>query len=396
MLKILSSVKLTLLLLLLLAFLAIGGTITPVEAQRYELFYQSPWFRSLLGLLALNLICCTIKTLPSKWHYRRQLREALAAGGNPGRELSAPLPRLEQKLVAAGYRVTVVDELLLAERGSFARWGAPLVHIAILLIMFGGLLGEAGFVGTINTYLQQPNDRYFDWDSEQEQELGFQFRVDDFRLRYYPIQLRFELLDLVSGNSHGLLMLFDNESFAVPGTALVGQLRGFDPDDRLLTIDVLEQGQLIGQYQIGDKIERFGHVQYPSFRLRNLEFRDPVLKQMEADVSLLEAGALVKKGTIRVNEPLTYRGVSIYQTAYGRDEFGNRSVGFQLSKDPGEALVWFSTVVLMLGFALAFFVPRRAVGIKTVNGQPHLFALQGWRGDAGRERLGKLYDQLGA
>ncbi len=395
MLKVFSSVKLTLLLLMLLAVLAIGGTISPVESQRYELFYQSLWFRSLLGLLALNLICCTIQSFPNKWHYQQQLQQLLAArlkGGTP--LLAEDLTSVEKQLNAAGYRTAVANGHLVASRGSQGRWGSTLVHIAVLLIMLGGILGETGFVGTINTYLQQPNKLYFDWESQENRELDFQFRVDAFRLRYYPIQLRFDLLDAATGISHGQLILYDNEAFSVPGSPFSGQMRGFDPEARVLTIDVLERERVVGQYLVGEKFEQFGSAAHPAFRLKDVAFRDPILKQMEAEVSVFEAGQLVKQGTIRVNEPLTYRGVSFYQTAYGQDEFGNRSVGFQLSKDPGEGLVWFATLLLMFGLTLAFLLPRRALGIKTIDGQLQLFGLRGWPGDAGRQRLEKLLKDL--
>jgi len=394
MMKFFSSVKLTLLLLLLLAVLSVGGTITPPEAQRYDIFYQSYWFRALLGLLALNIICCTLQELPRKWRYHAQLLKRLQERHGDGVSLGGSFEELRERLSGSGYDLRTEADQLVAVRGGMGRWGAPLVHLAVLLIMLGGVLGETGFVGTINTYLEHPNHRYFDWDVEAERELGFTLRADDFRLRYYPIQLRFELLDAASDRSYGELILYDNESFSVPGTGLTGQLRGFDPEAMLLTIDVVEQGRVLGQYLIGQQLEQFGSARHPAFRLANLQYRDPVLKQYETEVSLLEGGQVVKQGTIRVNEPMSYRGVSIYQTAYGQDEFGNRSVGFQLSRDPGEWLVWSATLLLMFGLTLAFLQPRRVFGIKPVGGQWQLFQLAGWQGDAGREQWQKVLQLL--
>jgi cytochrome c biogenesis protein len=395
MLKHLSSVKLTLSLLLLLAGLAVFGTFSPLEAQRYELYYQSFWFRLLLALLAVNLICCTLRSLPGKWNYAEQLFKTFPAQvPADGAILALSVEELQQRLREQGYRL-VRDEQRLVAHKNWGRWGAPLVHLAVLLIMLGGVIGESGFVGTINTYLQQPNQVYFDWDAQDNRPLGFSFRVDDFRLRYYPIQLRFELIDIVSGTHHGQLLLFDNDSFAVPETEFSVQLRGFDPEQRLLTMDVYQREQLLGQYLVGDGFEKFGSVQNPSFRLFNVEFRDPVLKQTEAEVSILEDGKLVTQGLIRVNEPLTYRGVSFYQTAYGRDEAGNRSVGFQLSKDPGEWLVWPATILLVAGLLSAFLLPRRALGGLEKEGRLLLFPLAGWQGEAGQEQFEKLLQRVG-
>ncbi len=392
--KLFTSVKLTLALLLLLAVVSIGGTIVPVEAQRYELYYQNFAFRILLGLLALNLICCTLKSFPQKRNYRRQLQQSLVTKQQGELLRVESLAVAEKQLSTAGFRIEAEGERLVAERGSIGRWGSTVVHLAILLIMLGAILAETGFVGTINTYLQQPNHLYFDWDAQQDRELGFQFRADSFRLRYYPIELRFDLVDAATGTGLGQLIMKDNGHFEVPGSVLSGQLRGFDPEARLLTIDVLKRGKVIGQYLVGEKFEQFGAEQHPGFRLNNIAFRDPVLKQMEAEVSVLEDGRVVKQGTIRVNEPLTFRGISFYQTAYGQDEAGRRSVGFQLSKDPGEGLVWAATLLLMLGFVLAFFLPRRAVGIKQAAGQLQLYPLYGWRGESGSEKLADLLKLL--
>jgi len=79
-----SSMKLTLALLIILAITSIFGTLIPQqqEAVRFaqglspgllRLFevlglfdlYHSLWFRAIIGLLALNLVICSIKRLPA-------------------------------------------------------------------------------------------------------------------------------------------------------------------------------------------------------------------------------------------------------------------------------------------------------------------------------------------
>lgn len=82
----LSSVKLTIVLLILLAVISILGTVIPqgegaVEFAKtlspatfrflstLQLFdmYNAPWFRLLIAFLALNLIVCSINRFPSTW-----------------------------------------------------------------------------------------------------------------------------------------------------------------------------------------------------------------------------------------------------------------------------------------------------------------------------------------
>ena len=140
--------------------------------------------------------------------------------------------------------------------------------------------------------------------------------------------------------------------------------------------------------------ERFGERMNPGFQVKNVQFRDPIVKQIESDVAILEKGRVVKKGTVRVNQPLTWRGVSIYQTAYSRDKFGLWATGFQLSKDPGEVIVWIASVLLILGLGGAFMVPYRAVGIRRFEDSFYLLALFGFRGEAGQEQLVEIARRL--
>jgi cytochrome c biogenesis protein len=119
-------------------------------------------------------------------------------------------------------------------------------------------------------------------------------------------------------------------------------------------------------------------------------FRDPLLKQLHSEVSILENGEVVRQGIIEVNRPLIHRGVAIYQTAYNRDESGFWSCGFQMSKDPGEPLVWLGCIVLVLALFLVFTARLHAVGIvPTVNGY-RLISLAGFRGEVGKQRLKML------
>ena len=124
-------------------------------------------------------------------------------------------------------------------------------------------------------------------------------------------------------------------------------------------------------------------------------FRDPLLKQLHSEVSILEDGKVVRQGIIEVNQPLVHRGVAIYQTAYSRDESGFWVCGFQLSKDPGEPLVWFGSIVLILTLILVFVSRFRAVGVVVTSHGYHLVALAGFRGEAGREKLKALVRELG-
>jgi cytochrome c biogenesis protein len=156
-----SSVKLTLALLLGLSAVAVFGTIWPVEQGtilRFELYFQSLWFRLLLGLLALNLSACTWKTfvgvLGEKKRLLGQLKNADPAMQKTGHDLACQdIDELSSRLQEQGYSVTLTGDRLLARRGVIGRWALPALHLSILVIMVGALAAQLGFVGTRSVLL---------------------------------------------------------------------------------------------------------------------------------------------------------------------------------------------------------------------------------------------------
>jgi cytochrome c biogenesis protein len=129
--------------------------------------------------------------------------------------------------------------------------------------------------------------------------------------------------------------------------------------------------------------------------LQPLAYRDPVLRQLHSEVSILEQGKVVRSGVIEVNQPLTHRGVTIYQTVYGRDKFGFWSAGFQFTRDPGEPVVWLGCIGLVAGLLLAFAVPYRVVGVTSADGEILFVALAGFRGEGGQKAFDDLERGLG-
>ncbi len=392
-----SSVKLTITLLLGMAVVAIPATVIKPDMGRYELFYQTPWFRSLLVLLALNLLVCTIRTIARNLRDRQRFADQLARLPQSAIRLDNPsLDNLQDVLNSLGFRGDQTGNRIWGQRGRIGRWGSTLVHCSLLAIMFGAILGETGFVGTLNTYLHDENHSYFDWDTQTDKPLGFGLRVDRFDLIYYPIVLRFDLVDPAEGQKIGTFTQVEGDIIDLAAGRMRLLVKNFDPEEKVLTLGVFRQGDFLGDYLISTEGESFGALGNPGFQVNNIQYRDPLLKQMEADVVIMENQLIVKRGTIRVNEPLTWRGVSIYQTAYGQDESGIRTTGFQLSKDPGEMIVWIASVLLILGLGAAFIIPYRALGIRRYEDSFYLLPLHGFRGEAGLEKLTKIVQTLDA
>lgn len=391
-----TSIKLTLFLFLGLSVVAVGGTIWPVEQgtiQRYELYYQSLWFRLLLGLLALNLTACSWRTLQRVWSEKNRFLgqlEKIAVGDLTGQILPAQgTASLVARLRGQGYRVDHQGDRLLARRGLAGRWALPILHLSILAIMLGAWASQLGFVGTLNIYVTHQSDKYFDWDSEGELPLGFTLQLDHFAPEYYPIDLRFATYEPKSRKQLQEFTAREGETVVLsPG--LSAQVQRFYPEEQHLVLGLLSNGLPLGEYHALSGERSYPNSVDPGVVIKPTAFRDPIVKQLRSDVSILENGEVVRQGTIEVNHPLVHRGVAIYQTAYSRDPSGFWYCGFQLSRDPGEPLVWVGSIVLCLSLLLLFTLRHRALGLIPGDAGWRLVPLAGFRGESGREQLAAL------
>ncbi len=398
--RFLSSLKLTIPLLLGLALVSIVGTLKPAESARYELFYQSLWFRLLLGLLAVNLAGCTVRTLRRQWGWIDGLFDALVPErlvlSTQAQTLpaGAALPELAGRLARHGYRVEARQESLLAHRGRCGRWGSTVVHLSLLLIMLGALFGGAGFVGTKQLYVGHSTENYFDWDSMQDLPLGFEFRLDHFEPLYYPIHVRVVVNDASNGQLISTLTAREGETVTLPVPGYTARIEKFIPIEKRLILSLYWENTFLGDYDalpVGNKEASaavFGMTIHPD------AFQDPLLKQLHSEVSILQNGQVVKQGVIEVNHPMIYEGVAVYQTAFDQDQFGNWYAGFQMSRDPGEPLVWAGSVMLVLGFVLAFVVRPRVLGVAADGDRLLLVPLRGFVGEGGTRAFDELVKRL--
>ncbi len=394
--RFLSSLRLTLALMLGLALVSVFGTFRPAASGRYELFYQSAAFRLLFALLALNLLVCTIKTIRRNLRDRQRYFDTLSCAPGVSDQSLLLLPpgldlkEVQAKLRSLGYKGSCRNGMMIGVRGRAGRWGSTVVHLACLAIMAGAFAGELGFVGTLNIHEGNQSPNCFDWDKQADRPLGFEFRLDDFQPLYYPIDIQ-----LAAYTSDGRMLAEyttrEGEKVELPVPGVSAKVVSFDHFEKLLELDLFHNGAPLGQYRaFSDRTEFDSTGGRLGLALRPTAFRDPLLKQMRSQVSIIENGEVVKQGVIQVNQPLVHRGVAIYQTAFDRDKFGFWYAGFQFSKDPGEPLVWSASIVLVLGLALAFCLPCRVVGVARTAEGFTLVALAGFGGKGGKE----VWDRL--
>ena len=171
----LSSLKVAILLLIIIAIASAIGTAIPQgePPQNYinkydsnpliglingqilllmqlDHIYSSFWFLSLLLWLGLALIICSWRrqwpTLQAafKWiDYKspRQIKKLLLAQTIQVKDTSAALNTLSTNLQSKGWAIKFQTGRLAARKGSIGRVGPPLVHLGLIFLMIGSVLG---------------------------------------------------------------------------------------------------------------------------------------------------------------------------------------------------------------------------------------------------------------
>ena len=259
------SLKLTIILLLLLALTSVIGTVIQQNAPaadyireygraNYELFvklqftdmYHSTWFIGILALFSINLICCSIKNFPRVWKFVRQPQLTPGSGTFKGsanradfkvrmsREQAAEaLSPLLKKEFANPVRTEQDGKLyLFAQKGIYSRFGAYMTHLSILIIMAGAIVGNLwGYKAYVNIPEGSEVSAVQSRSGAGMIPLGFTVRCEDFDVTYYQNSNR--------------------------------------------------------------------------------------PKDYTSDLVVIENGQEVLKKTIEVNDPLTYKGITFYQASYG-------------------------------------------------------------------------------
>jgi cytochrome c biogenesis protein len=186
--KTLTSLRLTLVLLIILALVGLVGT---VRAQVFDTF----WFLGPLGVLILNLIACLIRGLPLAVHRCRQPFTPAAAlelperarfqwPANPDPDKKAERA-LRRELGPVRKEAVGEQTVYFWERGRFRPLGPYVVHLALLVILTGALMGK--FLGVEGQLTLMEGETAKDFISgDKEKPLDFQAHLDHFQVLYYP------------------------------------------------------------------------------------------------------------------------------------------------------------------------------------------------------------------
>ena len=394
------SLKLTIILLLLLAVTSIIGTVLQQNApaaeyiqeygqSNYELFkrlqfidmYHSTWFIGILALFSVNLICCSIKNFPRAWRF---IKEPTLVPG-PGLfknsanstkfTVKADRQQVAQRVTEflkkefAKPTMTEKDGQLcfFAQKGIYSRFGAYVTHVSILIIMAGAIIGNFwGYKAWVNI-VEGTSINKVELRSGGEIDLGFTVRCDDFNVSYYPgsnrpkdynsdlviiqngkevLKKRIEVNDPLTYQG----ITFYQSSYGPAGTAVFKVRVTDNGSGDTMTVNA-KQGQ---------------HINLPngySFAVTNFTDNDRNFgPAMQLHVNTPD-GKHGSPFVVWQNFPEfdVKRGGTFSFALLGFDQ--PQFTGLQVAKDPGVNIVWAGCFLMVFGSLTAFFFSHKRLWV---------------------------------
>lgn len=387
-----ASVKLAIFTLCALSLTSIIGTVIPQGEQfsRYvneygpllaQIFqvldiptmYSSWWFRGLLGILCTNLIVCSIDRFPTAW----RLITADQLSVNPERlkrmdhhttwTLSSSLRDTSQtltaKLHAAGWQTSSREEndsiLLASQKGAWSRLGVYIVHLSIMVIFLGAIIGSfLGFKGTVLIPETESTDKVFASGSAKPIDLGFAIRCNSFDIEFYdngmPKEYRSDLTVLEHGKEIRNEAIEVNKPLSYKGiTFYQSSYEGYkdfllrftdSADMKTTTFKATFQNEL----EWPDKDLAFGVI--------NVEAQGN---------QVIRTKIWLRDGD---RQPMTFwlkpgekTEIKIQDRAYSLSAKQMYATGLQVAKDPGVWLVYIGCGLMLAGLYMAFFLSHRRI-----------------------------------
>ena len=395
-LKALASVKLTLFLFLALVVICVLGTLVPqglpVEHYReaygpgmasfieffhiYDL-YRSWWFTVLLFFFAVNIAACAARWAPGI------LKRAFSQDkiGDGGVFENAPVKRSFKGFNEVEHDVEQARSLiqsvvgkpkvmsrdgktyLFAEKGRYARVGVVAVHVSILVILGGGLVGSIwGFSGQMKIVEGSWSNR-IELSGGGTRTLPFALACDEFSLSFYengmPREYRSEVAILENGERVLSATVRVNEPLKYGGlkfcqaTYGIAEATGFviavadegDGDENFLVLELMKKVPLPGN-EVSVAAARFAP---------DLQGRGPALMAV-----LIRPGMPHDIFWIIQGEPISHGGY-----IFDFKDFEVRFyTGIQVSGDPGVPLVWTGFFMILAGFTVCLSGPHRRVWVR--------------------------------
>ncbi|MFZ2630672.1 MAG: cytochrome c biogenesis protein ResB [Desulfosalsimonadaceae bacterium] len=400
-----ASVKLSVVILLSLAATSVIGTVIPQNGSTeayldkygdvlFKLFsaldffdmYHSWWFRALLCLLTINITVCSIHRLSSTWKIifpkhpsfdaarfqKVKNREEWTAGSSPEALYKMYDPYIARRFSISRSEKTEHGYLIFAEKGRWTRLGVYAVHLSIILMVTGGLIGSIfGFDGSVNIPEGESADTISLRNNPSGEKLDFQIRCDDFDLSFYdsgmPKEYRSRLSIIKDGRTVRQRDILVNDPLRFEGINIFQSSYGEMPADKLtVTFTEKESGLLYDVEATFDKPVDMpngtGKLIVRDFRT-NFEYSGFNLGKTFI-CTMIPTGKEPETLLISVDHPrfdMMRQGDFIITISNVEFKY---YTGLQVTRDPGVPVVYAGFLFMIIGCYITFFMFHQSVCIQ--------------------------------
>lgn len=380
--------RLNLFLLLIIAGLAVFGSVVPqgdepafydhyygpLRANFIQLFhlhdvYHSWWFYTLVFLLTASLLACSLKRLVPLWRqattfqYRYE-EESYSGAPIKGKTFSPKgagetADGLFQRYRQRHYRVFLEEKqgrfYFYVDRGRFGPFGSLVTHLSLVVIVIGALYG--GLTG-FKSYANIPEGESFDI-----QKAGFSVRVNDFHIDYYddymPKQY-YSDLKVMHGDQEVMNKVISvNDPLTYQGVTFYqtsygwvvdGVLTNLGKETRFSSLD--REAALVGDDL---RITTLFYPDYTSDASGHPGTRSPLPKNPRVLYALYQGQQALKYEVAELGKPVKVNdNITVTFNSY------RQYTGLQIARDPGIPIVYTGSALLVIGLFLSFYVfPRR-------------------------------------
>ncbi|MBN1104944.1 MAG: cytochrome c biogenesis protein ResB [Deltaproteobacteria bacterium] len=411
-----SSIRLTIALLILLAVSSVAGTLIPQQEEASRLVhtwspglvqfldalqifdvYHSVWFRIIIAALALNLIVCSLDRLPHTWkRYKARekvdrtrifenlpLHRTLSAAG-PKEQLTGRIEVwIRRRYGKVAVKTDRQEDFVFAEKSRYAHFGVYLVHLSVLLILVGGIVGSLlGFEAFVNIPEGATIDTVFLRKKGAPKGLGFSVRCERFSVDFYPNrapkEYRSDLTFLTNGREALKSPLLVNHPITFQGITFYQASYGTIAGDRILlrlTKKAPEKEDSRLEMRKGESLE----LPDKSALIELLDLRSDFMRLGPAaqirvkpvSGEELRFWVFQNRDAIRERFPGFFaRSPRFNPEAFEPYVFSLEKLeskyytGLQVNHDPGVTFVWAGCFVMVLGFFLTFFASHKRIWVR--------------------------------
>lgn len=424
-----ASVKLAIIIFALISLTSIIGTVIPQQAEKaikyltetvgantaptvYNIFlkigfvdmYHSWWYISILSLLALNIIVCSIDRWPGVLKIikapvrplsKEQLdnmpiKRVISLNGTPDAIKSI----VRNAFMKNGFNIAEAREdngyQLYSQKGAWSRLGVYIAHISVLVILLGAITGA---LFSVESYISLPEGdissvTYPIPDSGKTGPiaLGFEVRCDNFEVEFYgntetPKSFITQIAIIENGKEVLNKTVKVNDPLTYKGTTFylsnygisarrlrlgIFMFRITSKDGRSVDVN-LSPGNILNipNSSITGKIVNFSPALKHDDK-GNLSTYTDKLHNPAVNIEFSDSGKKLYSSWILKRYPETS-----YLPDGNRVEFldywGVEYAFFRIRKDPGEWFIYIGLTSMGIGLLMAFFFSHRKIWAHVIN-----------------------------